>query len=567
MSARNSGNQEQGAGQDDDDDFGEFGGFEAADPMESLGVAGGQAAAAPWAALASASAGSRHQPDLLCPQNTFPTYLDPSGIAGSPLHAVADHSQPLNGGAQDDPAQFDDGSQHPQRLAAERPFHGNGSVPMADVLDGTFNSVAPHSRGASAASYPANGMLPDIGLGTNQSPLFAERPMGVDVSQNAQSHAEAAPAEEAAAVGELGEVIAPDNQAGLQQAEAAHRGQEDEERGAGGEGEVARLQEEPPPAAAEAVGVVVDEAEQNRLQREIASLQSSNLVLTQQLERSQADLETQRSRLQEVQQQHLEQLEAVRQAGHDTLAVVVEQYKEQSRTAVLEQQESSQHHLVEVMEQQLQTFQRAIQAQREDAERERGEAQRQMQDQMAAALESMRTEQQEKFDSYLAEERAKQEAAIKQAVEEEQSRCRQQMQEAIAAEQSKAKEQLDRTKEQHEQELEEQRRRYENLLQERCQQEREEAQERLTFCLEEERQRGREMTDRALHEARADREAYVQQQRQTDAALRRRQLASLDLFLESARRQIDLLLNSDPSPPAVAPQPPPPHPPDEQEDQ
>lgn len=61
------------------------------------------------------------------------------------------------------------------------------------------------------------------------------------------------------------------------------------------------------------------------------------------------------------------------------------------------------------------------------------------------------------------------------------------------------------------------------------------------------------MTDRALQDAHADRQAYLQQQRQNDAAVRRRQLASLDLFLESARRQIDLLLNSDPPPEAVPP--------------
>ena len=61
--------------------------------------------------------------------------------------------------------------------------------------------------------------------------------------------------------------------------------------------------------------------------QELASLQSSNLILSQQLERTQGDLAAQRSRLQEVQQQHMELLEAARQSGHDALTVVVEQYK------------------------------------------------------------------------------------------------------------------------------------------------------------------------------------------------------------------------------------------------
>ena len=61
--------------------------------------------------------------------------------------------------------------------------------------------------------------------------------------------------------------------------------------------------------------------------QELASLQSSNLILNQQLQRTQDDLAAQRSRLQEVQQQHAELLEAARQSGHDALTVVVEQYK------------------------------------------------------------------------------------------------------------------------------------------------------------------------------------------------------------------------------------------------
>lgn len=133
----------------------------------------------------------------------------------------------------------------------QRPFPADSVAPLADVLDGTFDSSAAHSRGTSAASYPANGMLPDIGLGTNQNPLFAERPVGVDVSQNAQAPAEAAPAMPEAAAEADGDL---DSRA-LREAERVDREAED----GGGDGE--RQVAAPAPEAA------VDEAAQSRLER------------------------------------------------------------------------------------------------------------------------------------------------------------------------------------------------------------------------------------------------------------------------------------------------------------
>ena len=59
-------------------------------------------------------------------------------------------------------------------------------------------------------------------------------------------------------------------------------------------------------------------------------------------------------------------------------------------------------------------------------------------------------------------------------------------------------------------------------------------QERLSACLEEERQRGREMTNQALQEARVEREAYVQQQRQVQLAVQNASLPMLTLNQKKA---------------------------------
>lgn len=52
-----------------------------------------------------------------------------------------------------------------------------------------------------------------------------------------------------------------------------------------------------------------------------------NHALEEELERVKDDLVVQRTRLQDIHTRHAEELEEVRKAGHDALAVVVEQYK------------------------------------------------------------------------------------------------------------------------------------------------------------------------------------------------------------------------------------------------
>ena len=136
-------------------------------------------------------------------------------------------------------------------MVFQRSFPADGVAPLADVLDGTFDSSAAHSRGAGAASYPANGMLPDIGLGTNRNSLFAERPVGVDVSQNAQSPEEAAPVVAEVAAEADGNL---DNRA-LREAERVEG--EAEDGGVDGERQV----------AAPAAEAAIDEAAQSRVER------------------------------------------------------------------------------------------------------------------------------------------------------------------------------------------------------------------------------------------------------------------------------------------------------------
>lgn len=61
--------------------------------------------------------------------------------------------------------------------------------------------------------------------------------------------------------------------------------------------------------------------------KRLNALTDRNCELEEDLLRVQEELALQRSRLQEVQVRHAEELEELRKGGHDALALVVDQYK------------------------------------------------------------------------------------------------------------------------------------------------------------------------------------------------------------------------------------------------
>ncbi|XP_025086574.1 coiled-coil domain-containing protein 91-like isoform X1 [Pomacea canaliculata] len=528
-SRRNNGYTNQDLANLEDDDFDDFGVFEGADPVEGVAASEDQAAVSSWAAFASASA--RLQPDLLCAQNTFPRYLDPSGIPGVQQAVDGVHSggsDRLQGSLPLHDGHLSNDTQEHQRSEVEERLFGGGSIPIADVLDGTFTSPSSHGRAGATGNFPASSMLPDIGLGTIQNCAFSE-PSAVNSSQNARTSPNPDPP-----AAEREEISM--GQESLLQPQAEESGLDREE-----------VNTAPVPGnESENVVATVDESQQSSLQSELASLQSRNLSLVEELERCQVELENQRLRLQELQRHHAEQLEAVRQSGHDALVVIVEQYKELSKTAVLEQQEISQQHLLKVVQQQEDVMQQVLEHQKQENEKARSEGIRHMKEELQTALDHLHLQHKEQFDVFLTEETRKQEEAIKLALEEERARYQRQIEDIVTAEQAKAKQHLQQAKDDMVRQLEDMQQKHNQVLKEVRLEEREQAQIRLVACLEQERDQSKELMSRVLQEARHEQELYLEQQRQSDAAVRRRYLTSLDLLLESARLQISHMLTSEP---------------------
>lgn len=544
-----SNDQDRGA-EDREDDFEDFGGFEAADPVPDQPTAQAQAAASPWAVFNSGNAPG--QPDLLCAQNCFPNYLDPLDIPGPVAGAGPDVN--LNNTARNPP------DLQPTADLICGQLLSNQVLSADNVLDGTLNAAA-RTLGIHSGPNPISGCLPDIGLGNNENRMYHQQngqqslePRANDqnlLDQAATPHLELP--KNSIAASQPVERCVVDPHMVLQDRDEAeiYAGREQPavavvEAGANATGEIAEMNDQGAPKEAAAEDLSLDGGARNSaLQQRIADLIEANRRLEEELDQCREELAAQRSRLQEVQARHEAQLEEVRAASNDALAVVVEQYKEQTKIVVLEQQEEARRHITETARQQMRAFQEMLLTHKDSQEQAKQEQKVELDRQIAQALEQSRQEQEDKFQAFLVEEQEKQRKATERALEGERAASQEKVQEAIADEIERGRARLEEARTEACERLNEDKRSQEAALAILREEEKQQAQEQIINLVREERERGRQIMRQAVEASRQESLAYLQEQRHADSLVRQRHLSSLDVFLESSRRQIALLMETE----------------------
>ena len=131
---------------EEDDDFGDFGGFETADPIlpnvTQVQPSGIEASPSPWAVFAAGSSPGNAKPDLLCDQNRFPPLLDPSVPSTS---ADTVQNGDTNNSNEGIPTVDHDGTSENQNENYDDAIMAN------DILDGSFKSTSSQHSGSTAA--------------------------------------------------------------------------------------------------------------------------------------------------------------------------------------------------------------------------------------------------------------------------------------------------------------------------------------------------------------------------------------------------------------------------------
>lgn len=522
-------------------DFEDFGGFEGAEPVnyQQPSNPGDPLVPNVWAAIFSEAVPvSRSvQPDLLCGQNRFPQHLDNPltvDVAGCAEASLSIHTAPngeLGFGVgfnfTDNESQFD-----------------LDSVNLAnDILDGSFRSAGnSHLGGITVSHGTQNG--PDV----SDLDLFAS---GISDSRNS--------------VGTNRNNNTADD---LNDVVLSQR----PDLGAGGAEDIlneafvtsniqitSQAQEPAMPASNEVTDGFLSSAghrsasdtlvqqmrsEKERLHQELEKQLSKNLCLSGDLARAHELAEVGKQDYERLKTNHDKRLEELRQAGHDALSLVVEEYKALLSSTVLQQQEMCEDRFAQRLKLEMEKHTDLLRIQNEEFNNLQAKEQKKNEIRLTEAVENMKIKQKQEFDNLLADEKRKFEEQIKIELEKERENSSKKIAMVIQEEQQKAREMLENEQEKLQQKFSSQVEQHMSHLEMALKEQRERYEEELAIALRVERSNCREAIQQVSQSIREDLQTYLQRQREADRLLQRRQLASLDLFLESARQQLSLLMSS-----------------------
>ncbi|XP_038052718.1 coiled-coil domain-containing protein 91-like [Patiria miniata] len=496
----------QGAAGGLDDDWGDFGGFEEATPpppelAQQVPGPGVEASPSPWAsfAIASVQNPAAGQPDLLMAQaqaqpplqpQIDPPFADPvpqRGAAAAPeLTSQAEASR------QQAQAQA---AAPPQNQPAKNGLD-NIDVALDDDLFGAEGAVGgpPPVENHNAASAEAD-HLDELGMLSGE---MNEPPAGHRLIKRSSSSTEVLAAELT--------------------------------------GKVARMEDR----------LSAAEREKIRLLKVREELTEKLDALDKEVEGHRREAEEQRQRYEAVQARHATEMEEIRKAGHDALAVIVEEYKELCKCAVLQQQEASEKQLQVAITTETENCKEILQNQHDRLANVLEEERKQNEERIKTALQEQADAQRIMLETCLREEKEKNQLEIEKAIQEAHKKSEASLQKALEEERSKGKEMLEVQRSEAARSLEEERNRHQETLLRELEQERQRSKEAIKAALEEERKHQQEAIKQAMANARQGSEEYNAEQKRLDAVVRHRSMASLDLFLESARQQLKSLMDDKP---------------------
>lgn len=485
---------------DDWDD--DFGGFEGASPVPdeiSAEMTGVEASPSPWATYSLAAA----PPDLVQSQNSNALIQKPS--PATPL----DDPIPPGGG----PA-----SQH------NIPSSSSAEVKLSDDLPESERGQPEVNHSSSNALDSIDVSLDDL---VEDDDDALSRPDGIPDSDSFQQHStedaeSVRPKERPTSRSD----VPPGNENTTQSLPPSlPHSQHDQQR-------LHDLQER----------LSVADLEKQQLIKQKEDLMSQLSNLQREVEEKMESSVTQGKVYQEMEARHQKQLEEIREAGHQTLAIMVEEYKELCRKAVLEQQVISERQLKEAVQKESERCEGLMKKQEDvfncllEEERNRGEEKMKMaltkyqdlqKERLAAILEEERERSKELLEEQTKKFEEQQIEAIRQAVEAEREECRR----LIAEQESLTKASL-----------EEERKACLELIKTSIQEEKLKQREAVKMALSEERDQQKDAIKETNRLAQEEMIRFAAEQRKMDNSRQQRSFAVMDLFLKGIQDQLKELM-------------------------
>ncbi|KAK3102446.1 hypothetical protein FSP39_011422 [Pinctada imbricata] len=533
----------------DDDDFGDFGGFEAAEPVvdnaASEEPSGVEASPSPWAILGLGSDSVGARPDLLCGQNRFPPLLDPS------VPAPED-------GATAGPTENDVSA--PRTNALDVP----GALPQAqgfdeasyvnDILDGSFRSnSSPHSAGPALSAQPEHisntlDLVPSSSRGASANGNVREPDLTTGPPDIAREPAnEVSEKPDVANDSAVGGIVVEEVDS-MEQMASNNNAVKNVIMATGPQSSFFGPVSSGPPSSGEKSSGGGDNSIPS-------GADTSVLTCPVYIPKNKAFAQSEG-----ISNQAYNEISAVREDSKAAVQAVVDQYKTLMATTLSQQQEMFQCHLQESRDKEGEQLKLQLQQQSAILEEMFKEEKKKLQEELLNLAKEQMQAQEKEFQTFLEEEKKKSQQMIEESSQREREASQDQLERAIKEEKERTEEALKEQQEKFDKLLTEEKEKSTSEMQEMLQDERRKFKVELASAVEEERTKHQDYMQKALELAKKEAESYVQQQREVsicnnqsyaqqqrelDHVVRQRQFSSLDIFLGSARDQLSLLMNKD----------------------
>lgn len=249
----------------------------------------------------------------------------------------------------------------------------------------------------------------------------------------------------------------------------------------------------------------------------------------------------------QLQEKHKQELEDLRKAGHDALSIIIEEFKALTKSAVVQQQETSRTCLQSAIEKQMQKCEELLNVQHEHLvellEKEKSAQQLKIKE----TLDEQTELHKDRLEKCLDEERLRSQEAMDKVVQAEKEIITEAVLKAVQVERERMERIQMEKRELWEIERGKDQERLEQAIQEALQEERNKSQEAIREAVNEERSKSKKAVEETVQKTREDMVKYIKEQKRIDQVAQQRNLTSLGLFLSCAQKQLSALLEDMPS--------------------
>ncbi|XP_028416054.1 coiled-coil domain-containing protein 91-like [Dendronephthya gigantea] len=292
------------------------------------------------------------------------------------------------------------------------------------------------------------------------------------------------------------------------------------------------------------------EREKIRLEESLEEMKKRYAAATDVAKEQYLEIEKQKEKYNELQDKHEDQLKNLREAGQEAFALIVEEYKELSKTAVAQEREKNEKHLQQVLEEEREKFTTFINQQGENLKLVVKEEQATNLKKLEEALEEQKAKHQAELQDCLAEERERGKGAVLKAVEEEQARGKVLTEELINEQKKEFESFIAEQKKIFEENLAEERKETAKKIEEVLKEEQERAKNDLDEAIAEERHKSRNVVSAVKEKTKEEMGQYIKEKEKADEAVRLRSYQSMELFLQGVQTQLSSLINKSDIPPS-----------------